>query len=481
MESVAAFANGVAGIMRDMVGAETSADPASAQETKFSPSRGMVVMIHFTGAIQGEFAITLSEATAARLLGAWSEGTTADDLKAMRGDFGGFLKEALNTAVGQAIPGLEKEFDALTFLPPVVVYGEIEYPDVPAGRILVSGDAGEMDCYFVLNLMGLELGERLQSALKALGESVREATQAKRSVSSMLDAFPAGLVTVDRTGKIRPGYARITPETVGLDRDTAIPGMHVAELMGLPSGFVDDTSRWLEVVYDRWGLIPFKDLVGLCPIAEIANERGILVRPEWFPVRREDGGLDALLLLIEDVTEKRRVEEEMRKLSKLHEESAELLTQIVNLESDEVQDFVYDSSGLLREAERIVQEGARDRKFIETLYRTVHTLKGNSGQFQFKGLQNMALEIENEISKLQEQADWDTVQEDDGVARIQKGIVEAEGYIKRLEELRGKLGSREESIEEKANRAAPAVMAPLTEIDSVAASIWGVHQAGRSL
>lgn len=479
---VESFAAGVCGNVRDMVGTELEIDPSSLSETKFVPNCGMAVMIHFTGAIQGEFALSLSEETAAKILGAWSEGMGPDELREMRGDFGGFLKECLNTSVGQAMPNLEREFDSLTFLPPVVVYGELEYPDVPAGFTSMTGPAGKLDCYFVLNLMGLELGERLQAALKALGESAREATVAKRSVTSMLEAFPAALVTVGRDGKVRPGYAKLTPETVGLDRDAPIPGLHMVQLLGLGEHLIRETNFWLEVVYDKWGIIPFKDLLGLCPIAETENERGLTLLPKWVPLRTEDGALDGLLLMVEDVTEKRRVESEMKKLSRLHEESVELVTQIVNLEPDEVQDFVYDSSGLLREAEKIVQTASRDRQFIETLYRTVHTLKGNSGQFQFKGLQKLALEIEDSISQLREKTEWEEDSEDEAqVAKIQQGLVEAEGYVRRLEELRGKLGQKDESVEEKVARAAPSVLAQLSDIEGVAATIWGVHQAGREL
>ncbi|HOX50970.1 MAG TPA: ATP-binding protein [Fibrobacteria bacterium] len=479
---VESFATSVSGNIRDMVGSELDVQAGSLAETKFVPARGMAVMIHFTGAIQGEFALSLSEETAAKILGAWSDGMGPDDLREMRSDFGGFLKECLNTSVGQAIPLLEREFDALTFLPSVLVYGELEYPDVPAGFMSISGAAGELDCYFVLNLMGLELGERLQAALKALGESAREATAAKRSVTSMLEAFPSALVTVGRDGRVRPGYARITPETVGLDRDAPIPGLHMVELLGLGGKMVMETNFWLEVVYDKWGVIPFKDLVGLCPISETENERGLILLPKWVPLRAEDGSLDGLLLMVENVTEKRRVEAEMKKLSRLHEENVELVTQIVNLEPDEVQDFVYDSSGLLREAEKVVQTASRDRQFIETLYRTVHTLKGNSGQFQFKGLQKLALEIEDNISQLRERSEWEEATADlTQVAKIQEGLAEAEGYVRRLEELRGKLGQKDESAEDKVARSTPSVMAQLSDIESVAATIWGVHQAGRAL
>jgi len=479
---VEAFATAVCNNIRDMVGSEVSPDPASLGEVRFAPSMPMTVMVHFTGAIQGEFAVSLDEAVAARMIGAWSEGMPDEELKAMRCDYGGFLKEALNTSVGQVILDLEKEFDALTFLSPVVIWGTLEYPDVPSGRMKATGDAGEIECYFVLNMMGLELGERLQSAIQALRASVQEASAAKRSVASMLEAFPLGLVIVDRTGFLRPGHARRTAPTVGLKSGDSLAGMHVVELLGFDEVVRRDMGLWLEVVHDRHGVIPFRDLVGLCPISEKENERGNLVKLEWIPLSDETGALDGLMLMIEDVTEKRRLEFEMRKLSKIHEESVELMTQIVNLEPDEVQDFVFDSSGLLDQARQIVQGAHRDRQFIEGLFRTVHTLKGNSGQFQFKGLQKMAMEIETSISHLREENMLEESESSVGeeVGRISQGLEEAEAYIRRLEDLRSKLGRQSENVQEKASRNLPTVMVPIDQIDLLSSTLWGIRETGVS-
>lgn len=481
-EYVAKFASGFRANVRDMAGRELVLDESSAVQARFAPDRGMAVMIHFTGAIQGEYAISMAEEVAAKMIGVRTEGMASDDLKALRGDFGGFLKEALNVSVGQAILDLEREFDALTFLPPVVVYGELEYPEVPAGRLTLRGGCGEIDCFFVLNMMGLESGERLQAMIKTLGETARRASAANRSVASMLEAFPAGLVTVDRAGRIRPGCSRRTPDSVGLDREAVIPGTHVVDLLGFESRLVPAMDRWLELLHERWGLVPFKDLLRLCPISEARNARGVVVKPDWVPLEAEDGRLDGLMLIMENVTEKRRIEAEMKKLSGLHEENLELMSQIVNLEPDEIQDFVYDSSGLLKEAESIVETADRDRRIVDSLYRTVHALKDSSGQFRFKRLQGIALEIESHIARLRDQDDR-AVDTDEGGAfqKIRNGIQEAGGYVRRLEEWRGKLGRRDETLDEKVVRSAPAVMARLSDIEGVAASIWGVHQAGRSL
>ena len=477
-----AMGSAVCNNLRDMIGIEFAPVSDSLEEVRFVPTRAMTAMIHFTGAIQGEFALSLDEVVAARLIGCWSEGMPIEDMRPNRSDYGGLVKEVLNVSVGQVIPELEKEFDALTFLPPVVIWGELEYPDVPSGKIRIAAGEDGMECFFVLNMMGLELGERLQAAIQALRETVRVAGEAKRSVDSMLEAFPLGLVTVGRDGHVRPGYARRTASTVGLREAESLAGLHVVDLLGFEQALRRDLELWLGIVHDRYGSMPFRDLAGLCPVSERHNDRGMLLRLEWVPLAGDQDALDGLLLMVEDVTEKRRIEQEMRKLSKQHEEGVELITQLVNLEPDEVQDFVFDSSGLLDQARQIVQGAHRDRQFIEGLYRTVHTLKGNSGQFQFKGLQKMALEIEDSIAKLRDDELLDSSDSLAGeqVGLISKGLEEAEAYLHRLEELRSKLGTRTENIEGKAQRNIPTVMVPIEQIDILTANLAGLRETGRS-
>lgn len=480
------FAAAVCQSFADMVGVTYAVGEESYREEVFKPSFPMTAMIHFTGPIQGEYAVSLAEETAAKIIGCWDESQGIEALKEMRSDYSGFLKEALNAAVGMAIDELGKDFSDLTFLPSIVIYGELEYPTVPAGSVVLSGDAGEIGCYFVLNMMGLELGDRLQETLQKLQNSAAETAAAKRNVESMLNAYPSGLIATDRAGTVLPGYARRTAQVVGLGSDAALVGMSIPELLGVedPENAVGrEYGAWLNVVFERFNNMPFADLIGLCPLQELANGRGKTVTLEWFPMESEPGHLERLLLLIEDVTEKRRIESEVMRLSKSNEESMELVGQLVNLEPDEVTEFVYDSSDLLTEAKRLLTSEKRNREFIESLFRTVHTLKGNSGQFQFKSLQKLAGDIESQLQEIRilEAEDEGDEFYAEKLSNIDERLKEADGYLQRLDDLRTKLGSREESPEQKAARSEPTAMVPLREIDGLVSQTGEMFRAAMAL
>lgn len=470
LENARLFADNLIQTVHDMVGVDLQLDAGSIEECLYEPHKRMIVSIHFTGLIQGEYAVAVDEATAANWIGAWQDGMDAHALRPLRDDYAGFLKEALNASVGSSILNLDGDFPDLTFLPPVVVYGELEYPSVPSGKVIVGSELGNAECYFVLNMMGLELGERLQITLAELKESAKETALAKRNIEGMLDAFPSGMVIVGRDGAVQPGYSRKTANVVGYTEGGELGGIPLLSLLGYAEvpEVAEAFQPWLEVAYTRWELMGAKNILEMCPVNERLNGRDRLLHFTWIPRFGDNGELDSFMLIIDDYTEKRRLEQEMQRLSQQHEQNMELVTQVLNLEPDEISEFLYDSAGLLSEAKKTIRNSSRDRKFIESLYRTVHTLKGNSGQYQFKSLQQLAANIERELANLRntEDAEGRDKLEFFDFSSIDQSLDEADGYLQRLEELQTRLGSKEETIEAKAERSEPAVMVPFNKIQS---------------
>jgi chemotaxis protein histidine kinase CheA/CheY-specific phosphatase CheX len=380
-ENTSVFGSSIIQVINDMVGLQFSVSDEIRVERRFTCSRSMLVSIHFAGIIQGEYVIGVDELTAAKMIGMYNDGDTLESIKASREEYSGFLKEALNQTVGMAILPLEKEFDGLTFSPAIAIYGELEYPQVPVGKMTLGAEAGAIDCYFILNMTNLGIGEKLQQALADIKEKNLALQAVQANVKSMLEVFPAGLVAIDQSGKILPGHSKKTNETVG----------------------------------------------------------------------------------IEDISYQRKMEAEMKHISRQHEMNLELLSQVINLEPDEVAEFVYDSSELVERAENILKSANRDREFINTLYRTIHTLKGTSGQYQFKQLQEMAHTIESELSPFRETGEINA----HAVEQIEKEITELDTYISKLQEIQKKLGGANETMKGKAERNVPSMLVPLNELNKV--------------
>ncbi|MCB9496591.1 MAG: chemotaxis protein CheX [Fibrobacteria bacterium] len=202
------FTSAVRDCFRDMLGVEMPPVAPGVEIRDFSPSYSMVAMIHFTGAIQGDFAISLDETTAARLIGAWSEGMDAVAMREVRPDFGGMLKELLNTAVGQSLPALEEEVGRLAYHPPLIVYGELDAPAIPSGNLTLEADAGPLACCVVLD----EAGSDAERMLKQAVADLRRAREEVESCTRVLD----DLLQQSRTGRL-PEAVRLEAERVLLE------------------------------------------------------------------------------------------------------------------------------------------------------------------------------------------------------------------------------------------------------------------------
>ncbi len=136
----------------------------SFQKTPFSSAFRIIAYIHFAGAIEGEYLLSLNETLAAKLLGIYEDNMSDNDVYAIKEECGEFIKELLNTAVGSSIMGLEQTFGHLTYSACVLVYGEIEFPDTLTANVKIEGKYGEILCGFSLNFVKLKIGRKFEEA-----------------------------------------------------------------------------------------------------------------------------------------------------------------------------------------------------------------------------------------------------------------------------------------------------------------------------
>jgi len=473
------FARNVVQSIEDMVGCSFELSEESYCEKAFTPAYGMTVSIHFAGKVQGDYVVVMSEQTAAAAIDAYEDGMELDDLKPMREDYAGFIKECLNLSVGESIPALEASFGEITFSPPVVVFGEIEYPSVTNGVIMLYHEVkGAIQCAFSVNMANNKIGQRLDESLADLERKTAEAQAANRNIETMLRLLPNGLISIDSQSTVLPGYSEATARVVG-NVNQVVQGEKVADVLGVSGAIREDVVSWVDLVFDKFDMLPFKDLVDLCPINEFSNDLGRILAISWFPVESEDRRmLERLFLVVEDVTHQRELEARAAELRLTHEENLELISQVMNLEPDEVTSFVYDSSSLLADARKVVEGDSHDRQFVTELFRTFHTLKSSSGQFNFKGLQSLAHHIESHLKAIGE-AGEDTLTDHD-VEELEHSISNAADYIDRLQQMQLKLGGRDETLVEKAERNQATVMVNLSKINELENLLGNYQLVARS-
>jgi len=136
----------------------------------FPPDR-ITAMMHIVGLVTGICAISISE----RLL--WFIAHAADPdaelpsdtLLASRPVHCDFVKEVINAAANQIIPGLEKLFGPFAALHPIIAWGEVQFQDLDGAFISCKGAYGAFECACLFDLGKLSIGTELKEAREKLG------------------------------------------------------------------------------------------------------------------------------------------------------------------------------------------------------------------------------------------------------------------------------------------------------------------------
>jgi CheY-specific phosphatase CheX len=296
------FAKSVIYTLQDMIGIPFVLNKTSFREATFSSPFDMIAYIHFTGAVQGDYLLGLDEVLAAKLIEVYEEGMSKHDLREMREDYGGFLKELLNIAVGLSIPELEQRFGDLTHASGILIYGEMDLPDVKSGNVLIESKIGQILCGFSLNLAQVKIGRTLEKILRELERITDEANKARKTVKTVLRLFNSASIAVTPDGKILPGCSHSPASVVGLEPDKEIVGMDITTLLNLNFSDSQKLNHILQELKKSDSLsveeIPLPEQI------KLTNKQGNVLKLDWIPVINEENHhLEKLLVIMENLSE----------------------------------------------------------------------------------------------------------------------------------------------------------------------------------
>ncbi len=191
-----------------------------------------------------------------------------------------------------------------------MIYGEIEFPDVMSGNIKIEKEKGEIKCGFSLNLAELKIGRKLEETLRELEKKTFETNKARKDVEGILKLIPSGLVAINSQARVLPGHSRSTAAVVGYDPGREIVGTDMGTLLGLGPDVCQRLTTQVHMMFSKYGYSPFESLVLMCE-NEFTNQQGKIFRLDWLPVADDKtGSLEKFLVIIQDITEKCRLEAE---------------------------------------------------------------------------------------------------------------------------------------------------------------------------
>ncbi|MDB5048365.1 MAG: Signal transduction histidine kinase CheA, partial [Fibrobacteres bacterium] len=240
-----------------------------------------------------------------------------------------------------------------------------------------------------------EYTERLQDMV---AEKIQE-------IKDILDNIEQGLFTINLDGKINPDYALSTNMILDVED---VSRSDLAGLFRLEPDKAADWMDWLEMVRQRHGALRWEKLVRLCPIRELrlsdggAGERIILVGYQKMFDRQKK--LNKLMVLVQDVTDARRVERMIKEEKDRHDNEVKAILGIVRY-SAFIPDFLADVETRLRAIGGGIHRApsATDAVLGEltaAMSRDLHTLKGTAATYGFESLSRLAREAEETLEEL---------------------------------------------------------------------------------
>jgi chemotaxis protein histidine kinase CheA len=131
-----------------------------------------------------------------------------------------------------------------------------------------------------------------------------------------------------------------------------------------------------------------------------------ILQMDWSPILNEQGMVDKVLLITQDVTQLRALEQASAK----QKEELDIIAKIIRISVGKFNDFVESALGFITANRRLVSEtGARDPGAIAALFRNMHTIKGNARTFEFTQITDAAHRAEQTYDQLRknEAAAWD--------------------------------------------------------------------------
>lgn len=292
--------------------------------------------------------------------------------------------------------------------------------------------------------------ENLSALEQSYGEQLSSLAFAQAETDRIMDTVQEGLFLINQDGIIGDYHSREAPLIL---RQQELAGTSLFAILQryLSEKMFNSSRDFFNLLFDASR--KERTVLSVNPLTDIEVNfpnpaGGFITRYLGFSFRRilVDGRVDRLFVALRDVTKQVELETQLREAEKTKDREMQVLLSIIHVPQDELEAFIklateeLETINTTLRAEDFAASGGRNdvlRERLQTVFSSVHNLKGNAALLQLNYFQKAAHVFETKIKDLLSRR---TLTGDDFLAIViaQAGL---RGDLNDLQNLRGKLGN----------------------------------------
>ena len=265
----------------------------------------------------------------------------------------------------------------------------------------------------VVSFKNINMLNVIEEQNRTLEQKVEERTaqlrQKTNDINNMLQSMHQGIFTVLPGRAIHPEYSAYL--------ETIVETKHIANVdvmallfsdTNLGANALSQISAALDAILGEASMM--FDFNRHCLVPEfnktMPDGRVKILELDWDPIVSEDDVIEKLMVTVRDVTELRGLQAEAEK----QKWELEVIGQILAVAPDKFISFTKDAVRFLDENQQLIQDHAvASTEVISTLFRNMHTIKGNARTYGFTAITDVAHEAEAtyDVMRKSSAAPWD--------------------------------------------------------------------------
>ncbi|MGK5093992.1 ATP-binding protein [Deltaproteobacteria bacterium TL4] len=257
-------------------------------------------------------------------------------------------------------------------------------------------------------------------------ERTLQLRQKTNDVLNMLEHLPEGILTLTKGNLIHHEYSHYLEEILEAKN---FADKNVMEVLFKDSDLGSDTLNSLEtslhaiIGEDEMNFELNQHLLVQEFKKTLPSGKSKILELTWSSICDDNDCIDKIMISARDVTELRK----LREAASEQKRELEIVGQILAVSQEKFHEFIQSSEEFIGQNKQLIEtHKTKDPEVLSSLFRNMHTIKGNARTYALLHLTNIVHETEQEYSYLQKEPDreWDQQKLLAQLGQVEKSIHE---------------------------------------------------------